>query len=174
MFLIQGKYKLIAVVTVVVLCALGSWLIWGRGKHKQDIQPPVHLESQAPTGAITPDPQPNQSKSANQSAIPPQLTPPVTRPTPPTAIAGPKLSVGEYYQQAMEYKNQGRYTDAVNSYKLAIEASPNETMFYQEKAKLEFMMTKKDEAIKTCQDGLKINPNDQMLQNQLNIYQASR
>lgn len=177
--LINGKHKLIIIISVIVISAIIS-LVYFKSRKPVSDKPPVQLQAETPIKQTeqninTPNPTiqdiPTNIPNHDVQNQPVGDTVPVPSSIQPT---GPKLSPAEYYTEGIKYKSQRQLPQAVTSFGEAIKADPKQPMFYTEKAEAEHILGKNMDAIATLQDGLIKNPDNQQLSNQLLIYQSIR
>lgn len=127
---------------------------------------------------------PTQSSSSGDSATPPSApsieglsssaeaasTPPPDSTS--TASATPQ-SADDYYQAGIEKFNDKDYEGAIKDIERAISLNNKVPDYYNKKSQAEYNLGQKDQAIATTQEGLKNNPDSELLKSRLDILQKS-
>lgn len=73
------------------------------------------------------------------------------------------------YALGIDSINHGDYNQAIAYFEQAIKENPNEINYYSLKAQAELLAGKKTEAVSTIESGLKIDPNNDLLNSKLDV-----
>jgi tetratricopeptide (TPR) repeat protein len=90
----------------------------------------------------------------------------------PTAPATPQ-SADDYYQAGVKKFSAKDYAGAVGDIKQAISLNNKVPDYYNKKSQAEYNLGQKDQALATVQEGLKTNPDSDLLKSRLDILQKS-
>jgi tetratricopeptide (TPR) repeat protein len=81
------------------------------------------------------------------------------------------LTANDYYQSGVSDFIKKDYNSSISNLSKAIELDPKNIDYYKIKSAAENNLGEKDDAISTVKEGLKINPNDQLLLSRVDSLQ---
>jgi len=85
--------------------------------------------------------------------------------------AGADKTSDNFFEQGLEYFNNKNYQAAIDEFTKAIEVNKNDPNIFSKKSQAEKNLGKQKEAIATLEDGLRYNPDSDLLKTRLDILQ---